>query len=124
MPRMRHAWMYAELTAARLNLHARVYTRSADEEERRLATRLEAAAVAAAAEVVTLSRADAKFVAEELATSERPVVPKVIAQDVLDRPVGSLSLRATSGTRRQLAHAVIHSMSYGRIVARRSCFPR
>ena len=62
-----------------LNRH-RVYTRSVDEEERELATRLEAAAVAATAEVVTLSRADADFIAEELAPPGRSLEPKVLAR--------------------------------------------
>ena len=54
-----------------------MYTRSTDEDERELAMGLEAAAVAAAAEVVTLSRADADYVAKELTVDGKRTVPKV-----------------------------------------------
>ncbi len=54
-----------------------MYTRSTDEDERDLAMRLEAAAVAAAAEVVTLSRADADYVAKALTVDGKRTIPKV-----------------------------------------------
>ena len=56
-----------------------MYARSADAAERELATRLEAAAVAAAAEVITLSQSDVDFVAKELAPAGASMAPKVPA---------------------------------------------
>ena len=57
-----------------------MYTRSTDADERDLARRLEAAAVAAAAEVVTLSRADAEFVSREMSPDGICVGPKVCSR--------------------------------------------
>ena len=74
-----------------------MYTRSADEEERDLAKRLETAAVAAAAEVVTLSRADAGFVAEKLAPPGRSIAPKVGAAERAEQAPSEPGLRCTSG---------------------------